>query len=188
MLNGEGYDFCTDWWSIGCILFELVVGIPPFCGSTPQQVFNKIINFEDTLQQLENIPELQISEECWDLLKKLLCPVNKRLGRNGMKDILHHSFFKDINWKEASPPFVPTLSSETDLKYFKHELIPQEAQENECTPAFVSNKIVPPEIKGFTFQRDSFMKSGINKLQCNTTKISFIFITIFFFKKRYFGQ
>ena len=54
-----GYDKKCDWWSLGVIMFEMLIGYPPFCSETPQETYNKIMNWRRTL---EFPPEVPISE------------------------------------------------------------------------------------------------------------------------------
>ena len=44
VLNGVGYTKVVDWWSVGCMIYEMIVGIPPFCGESPEDVFMNILN------------------------------------------------------------------------------------------------------------------------------------------------
>ncbi|KAI3690559.1 hypothetical protein L2E82_48650 [Cichorium intybus] len=70
----------ADWWSVGVILFDLLVGIPPFNAESPQQVFGNIMNRDIPWPK---IPE-EMSFEAYDLINNLLTenPV-QRLGSTG---------------------------------------------------------------------------------------------------------
>lgn len=35
----QGYGRAVDWWSMGIILYEFLVGVPPFYGETPEELF-----------------------------------------------------------------------------------------------------------------------------------------------------
>ena len=54
-----GYDKSCDWWSLGVIMFEMLIGYPPFCSETPQETYQKVMNWKTTL---EFPPEVPISE------------------------------------------------------------------------------------------------------------------------------
>ena len=54
-----GYDKSCDWWSLGVIMFEMLIGYPPFCSETPQETYRKVMNWRETL---EFPPEVPISE------------------------------------------------------------------------------------------------------------------------------
>ena len=56
-----GYTKTCDWWSLGAIMYEMVVGYPPFCSDTPQETYSKVINWKAALQFP---PELTISPDC----------------------------------------------------------------------------------------------------------------------------
>lgn len=71
ILRGKGYDFSVDWWSLACILFEMIVGFPPFNGDTPHQVFSNVMNYSKILQNPElNDGTKMISDTAWDLITK----------------------------------------------------------------------------------------------------------------------
>ncbi|KZV17816.1 hypothetical protein F511_01625 [Dorcoceras hygrometricum] len=80
ILLGMEHGATADWWSVGIILFELLVGIPPFNADDPQQIFNNILNGDIPWPK---VPE-EMSLEAYDLIKKLLFenPV-QRLGATG---------------------------------------------------------------------------------------------------------
>ncbi|KAK9115140.1 hypothetical protein Syun_021937 [Stephania yunnanensis] len=118
ILLGTGHGATADWWSVGVILFELIVGIPPFNAEHPQMIFDNILN--------RNIPWPRVPEEmsyeAQDLIDRLLTEdPNQRLGANGASEVKQHVFFKDINWDTLArqkAAFVPTSESAFDTSYF----------------------------------------------------------------------
>ena len=77
----QGYNESVDWWSTGAILFEMMVGYPPFFSDEPSVTCQKICHWKKTL----NIPEeSNLSPEARDILKRLLCGAENRLGANGV--------------------------------------------------------------------------------------------------------
>lgn len=95
VLEKRGYDQCVDWWSLGTILFEMLVGFPPFSGNDPSETCCNVLEFE----QILNTPQMQshlskLSESARDFLLKLTARKDRRLGRNGVEEIKRHSFFK----------------------------------------------------------------------------------------------
>ncbi|XP_068331014.1 probable serine/threonine protein kinase IRE [Pyrus communis] len=117
ILLGMGHGATADWWSVGVILFELLVGIPPFNAEHPQQIFNNIINRDIPWPK---VPE-EMSPEAYDLIDKLLTdnPV-QRLGATGTREVKQHSFFKDINWDTLARQkamFIPSTDAH-DTSYF----------------------------------------------------------------------
>ncbi|KAL2009445.1 hypothetical protein VTN00DRAFT_5252 [Thermoascus crustaceus] len=125
-INGVGQDEMSDWWSLGCILFEFLYGYPPFNASTPDEVFenilNRRINWPDEAEEL-------VSPEAMDLMNRLMT-INpeERLGANasekfpsGGAEVRSHPWFSDINWDtlmEDKAQFVPNTENPEDTEYF----------------------------------------------------------------------
>mmetsp|Transcript_34253 Transcript_34253/g.25316 ORF Transcript_34253/g.25316 Transcript_34253/m.25316 type:complete len:221 (-) Transcript_34253:951-1613(-) len=85
-----GYNETVDWWSVGAILFEMLVGYPPFFSDDPSVTCQKILHWRKTL----NIPaEANLSPPATDILKRLLCDADHRLGASGVEEIKSHPFF-----------------------------------------------------------------------------------------------
>ena len=119
VLKKSGYDKDIDWWSVGIIFFEMLVGYAPFCSKETTEVCYKVLNWKDFL----NIPKkVKLSEEAKDLIYKLINNSDDRLGKNGSEEIKRHPFFKDVNWnniRNSKAPFIPQLKNEYDTKYFE---------------------------------------------------------------------
>lgn len=125
-IRGIGQDERSDWWSVGCILFEFLFGYPPFHASTPELVFENILNqniqWPDTPPPNEN-NDCVPSDHAVDLIKKLLSfNQTERLGTNGgATEIKAHSFLSGIKWdtlwdEEAS--FIPVSDNPESTDYF----------------------------------------------------------------------
>lgn len=111
----KGYGCECDWWSVGVIMFEMLVGYPPFIADDPMSTCRKILNWPTTLRFP---PSPQLHPDAVDLLLGLLRDANTRLKEN---EIRAHPFFCGIDWgslRETPPPFVPQLSSDHDCRYF----------------------------------------------------------------------
>ena len=115
----KGYGQEIDWWSLGVIMFEMMIGYPPFYSDSSTETCKKILDWEN---HLEIRPEANISKEAVDILKRLINDQEKRLGRNGAEEIKLHPFFKNVDWKHIKetliPPFIPDLKGPFDTKYF----------------------------------------------------------------------
>uniref|UniRef100_A0A8D0EJG2 non-specific serine/threonine protein kinase n=1 Tax=Strix occidentalis caurina TaxID=311401 RepID=A0A8D0EJG2_STROC len=119
VLLRKGYTQLCDWWSVGVILFEMLVGQPPFLAPTPTETQLKVINWESTL----HIPsQIKLSPEASDLITKLCCAAEDRLGRNGADDIKAHSFFHSMDFstdiRRQPAPYVPKISHPMDTSNF----------------------------------------------------------------------
>ena len=126
-INGAGQDEMSDWWSLGCILFECLYGYPPFSADSPEQVFGNIL--ARNIHWPSDEEAGPVSTEAKDLMKKLMCLDPKdRLGANreekyanGGEEIKAHPWFADVNWdtlREDEASFVPVSENPEDTEYF----------------------------------------------------------------------
>ncbi|MQL70821.1 hypothetical protein Taro_003095, partial [Colocasia esculenta] len=118
ILLGMTHGPTADWWSVGIILYELLVGIPPFNAEHPQKIFDNIMNRNITWPL---VPD-EMSYEAYDLIDKLLIenPL-QRLGATGAGEVKRHPFFKSINWEmlaKQKAAFIPSTEGEDDTSYF----------------------------------------------------------------------
>ena len=155
ILSDDGYDNSVDWWSLGCVMYEMLVGAAPF--KIPRGSYLSA----DLYKKKVIIPDT-VSTEAKDLIRQLLVPnPKKRLGYgvDGAKKIKEHQFFEDIDWDDAwnrklNPPFVPELSGETDLRYFDKMFTNEKVEGSKVSEA--PSSIVPSnDFKGFTYVTDS---------------------------------
>lgn len=94
IIKNQGHDFAVDFWSLGILIFELLVGSPPFSSTEPQKIYAKILD-----GVLKYPPYL--SEASKSIISKLCRPrPGQRLGntKNGIKDVRHHRWFSSMNW------------------------------------------------------------------------------------------
>lgn len=112
MANHAGHDKTVDWWAIGVLVYEMLIGVTPFYNKNRNMLLMKIKNakvvFPDKTQY-----RIDYSDEIHDLILKLLNKDRKkRLGANGMQEVIAHPAFASIDMrklmkKEILPPFVP---------------------------------------------------------------------------------
>ncbi|XP_069017817.1 serine/threonine-protein kinase LATS1 [Embiotoca jacksoni] len=119
VLLRTGYTQLCDWWSVGVILYEMVVGQPPFLATTPLETQLKVINWKTTLHIP---PPAKLSPEASDLVVKLCRGPEDRLGKNGADEIKAHAFFRSIDFssdlRQQAAPYVPTIAHSTDTSNF----------------------------------------------------------------------
>ncbi|XP_034053560.1 cGMP-dependent protein kinase 2 [Gymnodraco acuticeps] len=94
IIKNQGHDFAVDFWSLGVLIYELLVGSPPFSSSEPQKIYAKI---------LDGVPKYPpyMSEAAKSIVSKLCRPrPGQRLGntKNGIKDVRNHRWFGSMNW------------------------------------------------------------------------------------------
>lgn len=63
----KGYGNECDWWSLGAIMFECLVGYPPFCSESTHETYHKILQWQHYLQFPDDV---HLSHEAEDLIKR----------------------------------------------------------------------------------------------------------------------
>ena len=151
ILSNKGYDKNVDWWSLGCLTYEMLSGNPPF-------KFNKN-NFDINIFKNNIFYPNSFTEEAKLFLKDILIvDPNKRLGngKNGFQNIKNHIFFKGINWedleqKKIVPPFIPNILNDTDLGNFDKCFTKEKVNESEI----VDGKIDETNYANFTYMNNN---------------------------------
>jgi serine/threonine-protein kinase LATS1/2 len=119
ILRRVGYKQLCDWWSVGVIMYEMIVGQPPFMAPTPSETQHKIMNWSQYL----HIPQHAImSRAAADLILRFCCDPSDRIGKNGAIEIKSHPFFSAIDWsvgiRNYEPPYVPKIMYDADTSNF----------------------------------------------------------------------
>ena len=157
VLNKTGYGKDIDWWSVGVIFFEMLIGYAPFCSEETKEVCYKVLNWKKYLK----IPDdFTLSEEAEDLINKMINNQEERLGKNGIEEIKAHPFFKGIDWdniRNTKAPFIPDIKNDYDTKYFENF----EIEEPFYPPKKKYRKRKDIEFLGYTY------KDGIDDLYNN---------------------
>ncbi|KAI1828158.1 hypothetical protein F4861DRAFT_548527 [Xylaria intraflava] len=124
-ISGGLQDQSSDWWSVGCIMFEFLYGFPPFHASEAEQVFENILARKIEWPDDDGL----VSPEAKDLINRLLCvDPQQRLGKNqeekfscGGEEIRNHPWFIGTNWDtllQDEAQFVPQPENPEDTEYF----------------------------------------------------------------------
>uniref|UniRef100_A0A669R229 non-specific serine/threonine protein kinase n=1 Tax=Phasianus colchicus TaxID=9054 RepID=A0A669R229_PHACC len=114
----QGYGKPVDWWAMGIVLYEFLVGCVPFFGDTPEELFGQVISDEILWPEGDEAlpPDAQHLISCLLQTDPL-----RRLGAGGAQEVKAHSFFAALDWTgllRQKAEFVPHLESEEDTSYF----------------------------------------------------------------------
>lgn len=121
------YTRAVDWWGLGVLIYEMLVGESPFPGDVEEEIFEAITRDEVKYPRY-------LSAESVTIMKRLLRKnVEKRLGstERDAEDVKKQPFFRNIDWdgllkKRVKPPFVPTIKSPEDVSNFDEEFTREE--------------------------------------------------------------
>jgi len=128
LLRNEDYSFSVDWWALGVMMFEMMVGNSPFLtdqlkGKTEDYLFQIILTSDI---KPPNSLSSNSKRVLYDFLMK---DPSKRLGckvGHGFKEIMNHVYYSEIDWdalerKQIKAPFIPTLDNNLDFDNFPTE-------------------------------------------------------------------
>jgi serine/threonine protein kinase len=122
VLEKDDYTLAVDWWGVGVLLYEMLVGEAPFPGDSEEEIFDAIVYTDIEYPQ-------SLSLVSTSLMRKLLVKnPAKRLGAgpDGANDVMKHSYFAGINWTrleagQERAVSTPKLSKPDDTSHFDPE-------------------------------------------------------------------
>jgi len=120
VLLNKGHGKPVDWWTLGILIYEMIVGQPPFCDEEPMGIYQKILAGKIYFPKY-------FDKNAKALVKKLLtADLSKRYGnlKAGSDDILKHKWFASINWDAMAAmsipaPYKPQMKDENDTSNFE---------------------------------------------------------------------
>ncbi|KAI9118389.1 hypothetical protein K1719_010721 [Acacia pycnantha] len=166
VLLKKGYGMECDWWSLGAIMYEMLVGYPPFYSDDPITTCRKIVHWKNHVKFPE---DAQLTIEAKDLICRLLCDVDHRLGTHGANEIKAHPWFKGVEWDklyEMEAAFKPQVNGELDTQNFMKfdEVDPPAAA---ITGSGPSRKMLltPKDLNfvGYTYKNFDAVKEGLRQ-------------------------
>jgi len=120
VLLNKGHGKPVDWWTLGILIYEMIVGYPPFFDDEPMGIYQKILGGKIIFPRF-------FDKNCKLLVKRLLTPdLSKRYGnlKNGVDDIKAHKWFVGLVWedllaKKLPTPYTPHVRSADDTSNFE---------------------------------------------------------------------
>lgn len=144
VLTEPTYTRAVDWWGLGVLIFEMLVGESPFPGDDEEEVFDSIVNDEVRYPRFLSLEAIaimrRVSSAC--ILKFSLFHISffiffsffvqllrknpdRRLGASerDAEDVKKQAFFRHVHWEDLlarrlKPPFVPTIVRNDSLKLY----------------------------------------------------------------------
>lgn len=134
MVTNSGHGKGADWWAIGVLIYEMLMGYPPYDHDNLISLYEMIahprtkIAFPKTLSRLPK-----------DLIKQMLAyNPSRRIGaRESPKEVVEHKWFKVFDWQElyqmtTPTPYVPETEDEFDTGLYEVYPESNESSGKEC--------------------------------------------------------
>lgn len=172
VILGKEYDFSVDWWSLGCVAFDMLTGSPPFTGHTNEKIMDKVVHSKKYLK----FP-FYLSSDAKDLLRKLLQPdPAKRLDVDAeFEKFKGHRFFRHLDWRDIEkpqeqetpilPPIMPIITDPILAENFDEEFTGMSFTPQDAKGQFLTGKS-PCDIlhvNGFTYTNESYLMTALRE-------------------------
>ncbi|XP_058834648.1 serine/threonine-protein kinase N isoform X1 [Topomyia yanbarensis] len=155
VLTETSYTRAVDWWGLGVLIFEMLVGESPFPGDDEEEVFDSIVNDEVRYPRFLSLEAIAIMRR---LLRK---NPERRLGSSerDAEDVKRQAFFRNIVWddlllRKVKPPFVPTIRSPEDVSNFDEEFTSEKPQLTPPKDPRILTENEQTYFKDFTYTAD----------------------------------
>jgi len=155
VLTETSYTRAVDWWGLGVLIFEMLVGESPFPGDDEEEVFDSIVNDEVRYPRFLSLEAIAIMRR---LLRK---NPERRLGASerDAEDVKKQAFFRNVSWEDllmrrVPPPFVPTITGTEDVSNFDEEFT---SEKPKLTPPKDARELTSDEqllFQDFTYLAD----------------------------------
>ncbi|XP_053970760.1 serine/threonine-protein kinase N isoform X2 [Hylaeus volcanicus] len=155
VLTETSYTRAVDWWGLGVLIFEMLVGESPFPGDDEEEVFDSIVNDEVRYPRFLSLEAVAIMRR---LLRK---NPDRRLGSSerDAEDVKKQAFFRHIAWddlllRRVKPPFVPVIRSVEDVSNFDEEFTSEKPHLTPPKDPRPLNDLEQGLFKDFTYMAD----------------------------------
>ncbi|XP_042213346.1 protein kinase C, brain isozyme-like isoform X3 [Homarus americanus] len=154
----QPYGKSVDWWAYGVLLYEMLVGQPPFDGEDEEELFAAITDHNVSYPK-------SLSKESKDCCKGFLTKLPlKRLGCSpkGEEDVRTHPFFRRIDWeklenREVQPPFKPKIRHRKDVSNFDKQFTSERTELTPTDKLFMMN-LDQTEFSGFSYLNPEYIQ------------------------------
>ncbi|XP_046680782.1 LOW QUALITY PROTEIN: calcium-dependent protein kinase C-like [Homalodisca vitripennis] len=154
----QPYGKSVDWWAYGVLLYEMLVGQPPFDGEDEEELFAAITDHSVSYPK-------SLSKEAKEVCKGFLMKnPTKRLGcgARGEEDVRGHAFFRRIDWdrienREVQPPFKPKIKHRKDVSNFDKQFTSEKTDLTPTDKLFMMN-LDQTEFMGFSFLNPEYIQ------------------------------
>lgn len=164
VFSSKGYGKECDWWSLGTILYEMLVGYPPFVAESYAETYQNISKWRESLRFP---PEVFVSPAAEHLVRRLLCDAEHRLGRHGAAEVKSHPFFAGVDWgslRSATAPWIPQLKSMADTSHFPVDEVLSPGKGDTPLPALPDSNTLARQkdlaFVGYTYRRFETLHSS----------------------------
>jgi len=135
IIQNTGHGKAVDWWALGILIYEMMVGYPPFYDESPAKIYEKILEARVAFPRW-------VDSRAKDLVKGLLqADATKRVGnlRKGTADVKKHRWFSGVDWdllyaRRIPAPIPIRVSADGDSRYYDHYPDSQGDAVNTLTP------------------------------------------------------